>query len=61
MQLKTWLAAGALVLALQVPARAAQSQGGNQQQPQAFAPAGFDAKRDGIEHGKWKRSNTSRR
>jgi enterochelin esterase-like enzyme len=54
MSLQTWLAASAVALALPMPANAAQDQGGNQQQPQSFAPApvGFDAKRDGIEHGK---------
>jgi enterochelin esterase-like enzyme/alpha-L-arabinofuranosidase/type 1 glutamine amidotransferase len=54
MQPKSWLAASAVMLALQVPANAAQEKGGNQEQPQSFAPApaDFDAKRDGIEHGK---------
>jgi len=52
MQFKTWLIAGAAILALHLPARAAQNQGGKPEQPYASAPAGFDAKRDGIEHGK---------
>src|SRR5438094_6810812 len=54
MQLYTSLAAGAVILALQVPANSAQNQGGKQEQPQPFAsaPAGFDAKHEGIEHGK---------
>jgi enterochelin esterase-like enzyme len=52
MQFKTWLTAGAVVLAMHLPARAAQNQGGKQEQPYASTPAGFDAKREGIEHGK---------
>jgi enterochelin esterase-like enzyme len=54
MLLKIWPAAAALLLALQLPANAAQAQGGKQEpaQPFASAPAGFDGKRDGIEHGK---------
>src|SRR5437868_8628248 len=52
MQFKTWLTAGAVVLALDLPGRSAQIQGGKQEQPYASAPPGFDAKRDGIEHGK---------
>ena len=42
MQFKTWLTAGAVVLALDLPARSAQIQGGKQEQPYAPAPAGFD-------------------
>ena len=54
MQFKTRLAAGAIILAVQMPAAFAQDPGGKQEQanPYASAPAGFDAKRDGIEHGK---------
>ena len=54
MQSKSWLAAGAVLLALLLPANAAQNRDGKQEQPQPFAsaPAGFDAKREGIEHGK---------
>jgi enterochelin esterase-like enzyme len=53
MQLKTWLAASAMIWALKAPAMSAQNQGGKEEpsQPYASAPAGFDAKRDGIEHG----------
>ena len=54
MQCKIWLTASAVILALQMPVISAQNQGGKQEQPQPYAsaPAGFDAKRDGIEHGK---------
>jgi len=53
-QLKTWLAASAVLVALQMPATAVQDKGGKQEQPQGLplAPAGFDAKRDGIPQGK---------
>src|SRR5207344_2987923 len=42
------------LLSLFLPASAAQAQGdaGGQPNPYATAPAGFDAKRDGIAHGK---------
>jgi enterochelin esterase-like enzyme len=54
MHSKTCLAAGAVILALQMPANATQDQGGKAEQTKALtsAPAGFDAKRDGIERGK---------
>src|SRR5437868_2993986 len=54
MQRNTWLAASVFLLALQMQAPAAQQEGGKQEQanPYASAPAGFDAKRDDIEHGK---------
>jgi enterochelin esterase-like enzyme len=46
--------ASTILLALQMPAHAAQDASGKQEpaNPYASAPAGFDAKRDGIEHGK---------
>jgi enterochelin esterase-like enzyme len=47
MHLRTWLTAGAVMLALQAAPTLAQENGG-----QLYAPAGFDAKKDGIEHGK---------
>jgi len=54
MQLNTSLTAATVLLALHMPVNAAQNQGGKQEQAQPYAPApvGFDAKRDGIEHGK---------
>jgi enterochelin esterase-like enzyme len=56
MQRKIWLAASAVVLALQMSVISAQDKGGKQEpaQPLAPPPAGFDAKRDSIEHGKMK-------
>ncbi len=53
MQSRTWLAVSVVLLALRLVATA-QNPDGKQEQPPAFAsaPAGFDAKRDGIEHGK---------
>jgi enterochelin esterase-like enzyme len=51
MQLKTWLAASAIVAALHMPVIGAQNKEGKAQDL-TTAPAGFDAKRDGIEHGK---------
>ncbi len=54
MRSKFWLGASALSLALLIPANAVQSQGSKEERPQTYAsaPAGFDAPRDGIEHGK---------
>ena len=54
MNSKTWLAAGALILTLQIPAKTADNQGGDSEQTKALtsAPAGFDVKRDDIERGK---------
>jgi enterochelin esterase-like enzyme len=54
MHSKCWLAASVLISTLLISANAAQDQGGKQEQPNPYAsaPAGFDAKRDGIEHGK---------
>jgi enterochelin esterase-like enzyme len=54
MQRNTWLAANVFLLALQTQAPAAQKEDGKQKQanPYASTPVGFDAKRDGIEHGK---------